>query len=157
MRYDKRGFGRSGGFRKKRYNLPKPVDVGEEYDVEITEIGSKGDGIARIKNFIIFVSGANKGEKVRIKITDVMNRFAVAEKIGEATGEVEGSEESEETEEATEEAETVEEAAEVEEEAVEEAEESAEETEESEETPEEAEEESVEETSEEDAEENTEE
>jgi len=66
----------------KRFSLPKPVKVGEEYDVEITEIGSKGDGIARIKNFVVFVRNVEKGEKAHIKISEVHNRFAVAEKIG---------------------------------------------------------------------------
>jgi predicted RNA-binding protein with TRAM domain len=76
---------RSFGFR--RMNIPKPVKVGEEYDVEINEVGSKGDGIARIKNFVVFVSNAKKGEKMRIKITDVRNRFALAEKIEAEKGE----------------------------------------------------------------------
>ena len=60
---------------------PKPVRVGEEYDVEIKEVGSKGDGIARIKNFVIFVDGAKKGEKLRIKITQVKRNFATAKKV----------------------------------------------------------------------------
>ncbi|MCD6371391.1 MAG: TRAM domain-containing protein [Candidatus Aenigmarchaeota archaeon] len=67
------------GFRG--FNLPKPVKVGEEYDVEISEIGSKGDGIARIKNFVVFVKDTKKGEKTRIKITEVHGRFAVGEKV----------------------------------------------------------------------------
>lgn len=65
----------------KRFDIPKPVKVGEEYDVEITETGSKGDGIARIKNFVVFVRDAKKGEKAHIKITEVHNRFAVAERV----------------------------------------------------------------------------
>jgi predicted RNA-binding protein with TRAM domain len=97
------------GFRKfgPRVEIPKPVKVGEEYDVEINEVGSKGDGIARIKNFVVFISGAKQGEKTRIKITDVRNRFAVGEKVlGKAeevkeeepieSEEVEGEETSEE-------------------------------------------------------------
>ena len=68
-------------YKRFRPNIPKPVKVGEEYDVEINEVGSKGDGIARIKNFVVFVNGAKKGEKTRIKITSVMNRFAVGEKV----------------------------------------------------------------------------
>ena len=112
MRYDGRGGGGRGGFRRGGfgrsrfgggggYDLPKPIKVGEEYDAEITEEGSKGDGIARIKNFVVFVAGAKKGEKVKIKITDVRNRFAIAEKIGAASGS-ESAEATEATEEATE-------------------------------------------------------
>jgi 23S rRNA (uridine2552-2'-O)-methyltransferase len=76
MKFEKRSFG-------KRIEIPKPVKVGEEYDVEINEVGSKGDGIARIKNFVVFVNGSKKGEKAHIKITEVRNRFAIAKKTNE--------------------------------------------------------------------------
>ena len=78
-----RGFGR-GGFGGGFSDEPKPVKVGEEYDVEITETGSRGDGIARVKNFVVFVNGAKQGEKTKIKITDVRERFAIGEKTGAA-------------------------------------------------------------------------
>jgi predicted RNA-binding protein with TRAM domain len=87
---------RRGGFRKfgPRVDIPKPVKVGEEYDVEINEVGSRGDGIARIKNFVVFISGAKQGEKTRIKIKEVRNRFAIGEKVsGKAEAEAEVSEE----------------------------------------------------------------
>ncbi|MEM5870137.1 MAG: TRAM domain-containing protein [Candidatus Aenigmatarchaeota archaeon] len=79
------------GFRKfgPRLDIPKPVKVGEEYDVEINEVGSKGDGIARIKNFVVFIAGAKQGEKTRIKITQVKNRFAIGEKVLKNLGEEE--------------------------------------------------------------------
>jgi len=82
-----RGGFRGRGFGGPREDIPKPIKVGEEYDVKIDEVGSKGDGIARIKNFVVFVSGAKQGESIRIKITDVRNRFAIGEKIGEAKSE----------------------------------------------------------------------
>ena len=72
MRFDRRRGGRGGGRfrdRRPRYDLPKPVKVGEEYDVEIKEVGSRGDGIARIKNFVIFVTGAKMNDKIKVKIT----------------------------------------------------------------------------------------
>ncbi len=94
------GFSRRPRFGGRDYDVPKPIKVGEEYDIEINEVGSKGDGIARIKNFVVFITDSKKGEKVRIKITDVRDRFALAEKVGEPTGEVasESSESSEATE-----------------------------------------------------------
>lgn len=79
-RFGRKSFGR---FRGPRIEIPKPVKVGEEYDVEINEVGSKGDGIARVKNFVVFVSGAKQGEKTRIKIAEVRNRFAIGEKVRE--------------------------------------------------------------------------
>ena len=90
MRFgERRGFDggrRFGGPRFDRgFDQPKPIKVGEEYDVEIKETGSKGDGIARISNFVVFVNGAKLGEKIRVKITDVRDRFAIAEKVGGAS------------------------------------------------------------------------
>ncbi len=79
------GGSRFGGDRfSSGSNEPKPIKVGEEYDVEIKETGSKGDGIARISNFVVFVNGAKLGEKLRVKVTDVRERFAIAEKVGAA-------------------------------------------------------------------------
>jgi len=81
-RFGRRGFRRFG----PRVDIPRPVNVGEEYDVEINEVGTRGDGIARVKNFVVFVANAKKGEKIRIKIKEVRNRFAIGEKVGAAEG-----------------------------------------------------------------------
>ncbi len=74
------GFG--GGRSRSFSDEPKPVKVGDEYDVEISETGSRGDGIARVNNFVVFVNGAKQGEKLKIKITDVRDRFAIGQKAG---------------------------------------------------------------------------
>lgn len=60
----------------------KPVKEGETYDVEIIEVGSRGDGIAKIQNFVIFVPGTNKGDKVKVRITKVRSSSAVGEVVG---------------------------------------------------------------------------
>jgi len=79
-RFSRPRFG-NRGFRE---GFEKPVKVGETYDVEINEIGSRGDGIARVKNFVIFVPDTKKGEKCKIKINQVSRRFAIGEKVGKA-------------------------------------------------------------------------
>ncbi len=73
------GQRRGGGFN--RSFGPKPVEVGKEYDVEVTEVSRKGDGIARIQGFVIFVKGGNVGDKIKVKIISVGSRFATAEKV----------------------------------------------------------------------------
>lgn len=89
-RSEGRGFGGPGrGFGERREFREAPVKVGEEYDVEISETGSKGDGIARIKNFVVFVPNTQKGDKVRIKITEIRGKSAVAEVVG-SSEQVEG-------------------------------------------------------------------
>jgi predicted RNA-binding protein with TRAM domain len=49
--------------------LSKPVEVGNEYDVEITDRGKSGtnDGIAKIQGLAIFVKDGKVGDKVRVK------------------------------------------------------------------------------------------
>jgi len=58
---------------------PKPVENGKEYDVQITEISRKGDGIARIQGFVIFVKGGKVGQNAKIRISQIGPRFATAE------------------------------------------------------------------------------
>lgn len=59
----------------------KPVKENQELEVVIDDIGSRGDGIARIQGFMIFVRGSKIGERVKVKILSVADKFAVAEKI----------------------------------------------------------------------------
>jgi predicted RNA-binding protein with TRAM domain len=68
----------SGGFNRD-FGGPKPVEKGKEYDVQITEISRKGDGIARVQGFIIFVKNGQVGQSVKIKITEIGSTFATAE------------------------------------------------------------------------------
>jgi predicted RNA-binding protein with TRAM domain len=46
-----------------------PVEIGKEYEVDITEMSPQGEGIARIKGFPVFIGNAKLGEHLRIKIT----------------------------------------------------------------------------------------
>src|SRR5438094_9762035 len=75
----KTSFGRgnfnrgSGGFRSFR---PKPVEVGKEYDVTISEISRRGDGIAKVDGFVILVAGTKQGQQASVSATHVANKFA---------------------------------------------------------------------------------
>ncbi|MGB7633671.1 MAG: TRAM domain-containing protein, partial [Nitrososphaeraceae archaeon] len=40
-----------GGFNKGS-PIQKPVEVGKQYEVDVTEISRKGDGIAKIQGFV---------------------------------------------------------------------------------------------------------
>ena len=74
---------RRRGFRPRGPRPPfgakPPVEVGQELDVTIEGISRRGDGIARIQGFLVFVPRTNTGDKVKIKITRVAPRFGVAE------------------------------------------------------------------------------
>jgi predicted RNA-binding protein with TRAM domain len=65
---------------------PKPVEVGKEYDVEVTELSRRGDGVAKVQGFVIFVQGAKVGQKVKIKVDRVGPRFASASVVGGSSG-----------------------------------------------------------------------
>ena len=90
------GGNRSGGFGGGRPPMgPKPVEVGKEYDVEITELSRRGDGVAKVQGFVIFVQGAKVGQKVKIKVDRVGPRFASATVVtGASSGSSSGSSDS---------------------------------------------------------------
>jgi predicted RNA-binding protein with TRAM domain len=70
------GYGNRGGYRRSSGSFNKPVEVGKEYDVSISETSRRGDGIAKVDGFVVFVTGAKQGQNVRIKVTQVSERFA---------------------------------------------------------------------------------
>ena len=57
-----------------------PVEEGETRTVEIEDIGSQGDGITRVeRGYVIIVPDTERGERVRIEVTDVQENVAFAE------------------------------------------------------------------------------
>ena len=56
-----------------------PIKEGDIIDVEIINVGEKGDGVAKVEGFIIFIPDAKQGETVKVKITKVLNKFGFAE------------------------------------------------------------------------------
>lgn len=79
-----RGYGR-GGRDFNRGFAPKPVEVGKNYDVDVTEISRQGDGIARVQGFVIFVKNGKVGQKVKIQVNQVGHRFATATTVVPST------------------------------------------------------------------------
>ena len=59
--------------------LDKPVSEGEITEIEVEDLGSKGDGIARKEGFVIFVPGGEVGETYDVEVTSVGRKFAFAE------------------------------------------------------------------------------
>jgi 23S rRNA (uridine2552-2'-O)-methyltransferase len=60
-------------------DFDKPVSEGEIVEVDIEDLGSKGDGIARKEGFVIFVPGGEVGETYDVEVTSVGRKFAFAE------------------------------------------------------------------------------
>jgi predicted RNA-binding protein with TRAM domain len=65
---------RSGRRVKKR-----SVEIGNEYEVDITEMTPNGAGIAIIKGFLILVDNTKIGDHVKVKITKTYRMNAEAE------------------------------------------------------------------------------
>ena len=58
-----------------------PVQKNKEYIVNIIDNGFEGEGIAKIKNFTIFIDGAIKGEKCKILIVKIISSHAFGKLI----------------------------------------------------------------------------
>ena len=93
MRYD-RGYVDFG-------RPPPPVKEGDVLTVKIEGVGSSGDGLARVKGFVIFVPGARMEEEVKVRVTKVSRKVGFAEKVDDDSVEetVIDTEETEEDEE----------------------------------------------------------
>jgi len=66
---------------RPRFYVKPPVELDEEYEAEIEEVSRRGEGIARIKGFVIIVPNAEQGEHVKFKVTRVGKRFAFGESV----------------------------------------------------------------------------
>ena len=63
--------------KKDKYTKKKPpVKKGQILTVYIEDVSKKGDGVAKVEKFAIFVPRTQKGEVVRIKITEVKKNCA---------------------------------------------------------------------------------
>jgi len=67
--------------RSRRPLRPPPVREGEEREVTIQDTSRRGEGIARVEGFVIFVPETKVGDRVKIRITRVGPRYAAAEKL----------------------------------------------------------------------------
>lgn len=59
----------------------KPVKVGEEIEVTVSEVSRRGDGVARVEGFVIFIPTAKQGTQAKIRIKEIRPNFATAELI----------------------------------------------------------------------------
>jgi len=79
-----RRYGNKSRFRpSKPFVQCSPVKENQEIEVVIDDIGSRGDGIAKIQGYLIFVPRSKMGERVKVEILSVSGKFAVAEKAAQ--------------------------------------------------------------------------
>lgn len=132
-------------YNKRRFEGEKPVKEGETYEIDVEATGAKGDGIGKVKGFVVIIPNAKPGQKVKVRIDAVRGKVAFGTMVGEAPVVPKAIETEEEAPEETETEDSEEEASEESEEEAEgeaqEEEEAEAESGEAEETPEENEEE----------------
>lgn len=58
-----------------------PINEGEVYTGIVENVGEKGDGVLRVKGFVIFVPGVEKGDYIKIKATKVLAKVAFGELV----------------------------------------------------------------------------
>lgn len=61
--------------------VKKEPSVGDELTLEITGVGKKGDGIAKMGKYIVFVANAKIGQTAQIRITGVQGTRIFAEAV----------------------------------------------------------------------------
>jgi predicted RNA-binding protein with TRAM domain len=82
-----RRYGSQSRFRSSRPFIQSlPVKENQELEVVIDDIVSRGDGIAKLQGFLIFVPQSKIGERVRVRIVSVAGKFAVAERTTRTGG-----------------------------------------------------------------------
>jgi predicted RNA-binding protein with TRAM domain len=59
----------------------RPVTEGHTYEVTITDIGERGDGIGKIEGLVIIVPDATPGETVKVRITRVERKVAFGRRV----------------------------------------------------------------------------
>ncbi|MBO5431612.1 TRAM domain-containing protein, partial [Methanocorpusculum sp.] len=57
------------------------VEEGKEMEVSIDSISKKGDGVAHVGKYILYVSGVKVGQKVKVRITRISGQVAFTQKI----------------------------------------------------------------------------
>ncbi len=58
-----------------------PVSLGDSYHIEIEELGSEGDGIGYVEDFVVIVPDSTLGESVTVEVDRIEDHYAMASRI----------------------------------------------------------------------------
>lgn len=59
------------------------IQLNDVLPLEIESLGSKGDGIAKYKGFVVIVKNARKGHSYNVEITKILPTYAFGDVIDE--------------------------------------------------------------------------
>jgi predicted RNA-binding protein with TRAM domain len=57
------------------------MDIGEEFEVDIFDMAPNGEGVAKIKNFPVFIKNVKLHDHVKVRITALVCGSADAELV----------------------------------------------------------------------------
>jgi predicted RNA-binding protein with TRAM domain len=57
------------------------MEIGKEYEVDIVDATPRGDGVAKIRGFPVFIKNAKLNQHVKVKITALDSGAADAELV----------------------------------------------------------------------------
>jgi translation initiation factor 2 subunit 2 len=73
--------------RKATATVQKDViEEGETYELRVESVGNKGDGIAKVDKYLVFIPGTAKGEVVKAKVKKISGTLAFAEVVERIKG-----------------------------------------------------------------------
>jgi len=67
---------KGGQFKIKHVEKKCPVELGDELEVNITDLCPNGDGMSKIQGYVIQVPKAKPRDRVTVKITQVREKAA---------------------------------------------------------------------------------
>jgi len=72
---------RGGKYKIKHVEKHCPVELGQELEVNIIDVGPSGDGMSKIRGYVIMVPKAKPRDRVKIKLTQVGEKVAFGQII----------------------------------------------------------------------------
>jgi len=72
---------RGGHYKIKHVEKQCPVKLGDELEVNITDVCPSGDGMSKIQGYVIMVPKAKPRDRVKVKLTQVSEKAAIGEII----------------------------------------------------------------------------
>jgi predicted RNA-binding protein with TRAM domain len=72
---------RGGHYKIKHVDKKCPVELGDELEVNITDVCPSGAGMSKIQGYFIMVPKAKPRDRVKIKVTQVGAKAAIGEII----------------------------------------------------------------------------
>ncbi|MCP1662696.1 MAG: translation initiation factor IF-2 subunit beta [Methanocalculus sp. MSAO_Arc1] len=57
------------------------LEEGQELEAEIESVSRRGDGVAKIGKYILYVTGGKPGQKIKVKITKISGQVAFTQRL----------------------------------------------------------------------------